>query len=117
MKKIILGLISSILSAACFAQTTPLTEDQKISFPLTKWVSKNANDPITIQNGAGLPIVVLINLNKDSSSVAIKNCGTVSKIDPGSSAVCTTTDAINPVTITSESASLAAEGDYQIKQQ
>ena len=117
MKKIILGIISLILIVApCFADTLP-DSSQKPSFPLTKWLSKNPTDSVTIQNGAGLPIIILVSVDKNSSSVSIKNCGTVTKIEAGSSAVCTTNDATNPVTINSDSPNTPAIGEYQIKQQ
>jgi len=116
MKNIVLYIVALILTAPCFADTPP-DNSQKPSFPLTKWLSKNPNDLVTIQNGAGLSLVILINVDKNSSSVTIKNCGTVAKIEAGSSAVCTTNDATNPVTINSDSPTLPAVGEYQIKQQ
>ena len=116
MKKIALSIVFWMLTTSCFADTIPDT-DQKQSFPLTKWMSKNPSDLVTIQNGAGLPIIILISVDKNSSSITVKNCGTVTKIEAGSSAVCTTNDASNPVTINSDNPNTPAVGDYQIKPQ
>ena len=88
------------------------------SFPLATWVSKSSNDAFTIQNGAGITIVVMITVNGVSPNdpgVNVKNCGTTAHINAGSSAVCTTNDSANPVTLNSDSAK-PATGTYQIKQ-
>lgn len=117
MKKIALYIGLFFLNISCFADTLPPDSSQKPSFPLTKWISKNPTDFVTIQNGAGLPIIVLISVNKNSSSVTVANCGTVTKIEAGSSAVCTTNESTKPITMNSDSPSMPAIGDYQIKQQ
>jgi hypothetical protein len=115
MRQIILFIATAVLGTACFAQDASDSSD-KTSFPAMAWQSKSSSEPVTIQNGAGLPIVILINLNKDSGSANIKNCGTVTKIEAGNSAICTTNDDSNPVTITSDSSTHSASGIYQIKQ-
>lgn len=87
-------------------------------FSQANWLSKNSSDPFTIQNGAGTPIVIQINVggsSPNSSGVNVKNCGNTSHINPGSSTICSTNEDNNPVTLTSDS-NYPAYGTYQIKQ-
>lgn len=119
MKKLItvLLIVSAILPGVLFAQ--PNQNDQT-TFPLTNWISKNSNDPISIQNGAGTRIFIVINVSgggANAPGVTVKNCGTTNYIKSGSSTVCETNDNKNPVTLTSESVSVPATGTYQIKTQ
>jgi hypothetical protein len=93
------------------------TSNEKQFFSITNWLSANTNDVITIENGAGLLVIILITVDKNSSGVAVKNCGTVTKINAGSSALCASSDPANPISLSSDSPSTPAKGTYQIKQQ
>jgi hypothetical protein len=89
------------------------------SFPQANWVSKNSSDSFTIQNGAGTPIVIQINVGgsaPNAAGVNVKNCGETTHINAGSSTICSTNDANNPVTLTSDGNN-SAYGTYQIKPQ
>lgn len=111
MHKFIIFVIACLFVTMGYAQDS----SDNSTFPQTTWQSKDANDVVTIQNGAGLNIVILITVNKGTSSVNVKNCGTVTKIEAGSSAVCTTNDDSNPVALSSDNAAQPAGGTYQIK--
>lgn len=95
-------------------------DDKDLAFPPTSWLSQGSTDSISIQNGSNVPILIVINVagSEDSTpGVNLKNCGTITHINAGSSAVCASTDASNPVTMTSDTGSKTASGTYQIKQQ
>jgi hypothetical protein len=119
MKKIYLtAIITSLLMThhLCVAQTT-----EKPLFPVVNWVSKDQNDTVTIQNASNSVILVVITVNKASSpnpaGVDVNHCGNVTHIDAGGSAVCTSNNSTYPVSFKSDSATTAASGTYQIKQQ
>jgi len=85
------------------------------------WISKNSTDEVTINNGNANKLTITINADKSSNTantagVNIKNCGNTTHIDAGSSAVCTTNDASNPVSFSSDSQIYKASGTYVIKQ-
>jgi hypothetical protein len=89
------------------------------SFPVTKWYSKNANDEVVIKNGTGDMLTIFISVddsdaNNQLSGISVDNCGTTQHVDAGSSAICSTVDATNPVTFSSDSTN-PASGTYQIK--
>lgn len=119
MKKIIFGaLIISILTSITLVYADPSTTAPSCT-PIN-WQSMDNNHPFTIQNGAGISITITITvdhqpLDNTLANVNVKNCGTVVSIVPGSTAVCSTTDAINPVTLTSDSGTKAVSGTYTIK--
>lgn len=114
MKKIILimGLITSLTTSFVSAQSETSTD--KSAEPLTHWLSKNIDDPVSIQNGAGIQLNIPITVDKGGAGVSVKNCGTTTHIDAGSSTMCSTNDSKNPVTLTSDSGTVAATGTYQM---
>ena len=118
MKNILLiSLIigSSLVSQLCFAQ--PVVVTQKPSFPEINWVSKGLADTVTIQNGSSARLTININVSTatNAAGINIKNCGTINHVDAGSSAICITNDANNPVNFTSDSQTKIAAGTYQIE--
>jgi len=118
MKKMLpVLLICSLVATSVYADTTTVISNPTV--PQIKWISKNSNDPFTIQNGAGIPLVITITVNPGPSvgavGVNVKNCGTTTHIDAGSATVCSTSDSNNPVTLTSDSATMPATGTYQLK--
>lgn len=85
------------------------------------WVSHSSSEPVTINNGNGNSLTITINVaastipNVTVPGVNVKNCGQTKHIDAGSSAICTTHDAANPVSFASDSQNTAS-GTYQVKQ-
>ncbi|MEO8400511.1 MAG: hypothetical protein ABI597_01785 [Gammaproteobacteria bacterium] len=115
MKNILLaaGILVALASTPySFAQ--PETSD-KILGSLTNWLSKDSTDLVSIQNGTGIHLVITITVNRGGAGVSVKNCGTTTHIDAGSSTICSTNDAINPVTLSSESGTSPATGTYLVK--
>ena len=112
-----MGLILAITFVCANLAWSDAPVTQVPSFPQANWLSKNSNDPFTIQNGAGTPIVIEINVGGSgpiAAGVNVKNCGETTHINAGSSTICSTNDATNPVTLTSDGTNPAA-GTYQIK--
>lgn len=123
--KTIIFLISSIIvgiSTSSFAQVIPnqVQTTPTATSPIISWVSDSASDKVTIENGTGAMLNIVLNVNDDGSGKAsginIINCGETTHIDPGSSAICKTNDPKNPVTFNSDSANIAT-GTYQITQE
>lgn len=119
MKKLITVFLTvlAILPIITFAQPN-VTESA--TFPIVNWTSKNTNDPVSIQNGAGTPILIQINVsgaqaNANGHGVSVRNCGTTTHINAGSSTICETNDNKNPVTLTSDDNNIPVSGTYQIK--
>ena len=95
-----------------------------------KWTSINSSEETTINNGNGemLTITIVVDkiptlnpslpnsLNPKSPGINVKNCGDTRHVDAGSSTVCTTKDAVNPVSFSSDSPTDKASGTYTIKQ-
>jgi hypothetical protein len=117
--KILVLIILSFCSLVTTVVNADVNVNTKTLFPPMAWISKNANDLVTIQNGAGLPLVIAITVNagKTAAGVTVKNCGTTNHVDAGSAAICSTNDANNPVSIASDTAMAIASGTYEIKQQ
>lgn len=118
MKNVLITLVFiSIVTviSILYAQTT----NTKTTFPLVNWVSNSSADVVTIENGEGVPLVIQITVtgNANSPGIRIENCGKTDSIKAGSSAICTSTDAHNPVTFNSDNSSKAATGTYQVTKQ
>lgn len=117
MKKKLIGLvmISGLFCGMLHAETV----DDNNVFPPITWSSKGGNDTVTVQNGTGANMTVMINViddgTTDAAGINIKNCGKTTHVDPGSSVVCVTSDPNNPISFTSDKPSTAL-GTYQIKQ-
>lgn len=123
MKKVtIIALTACLLysmTTFVFADNNTSNNPNPSSFQEAHWLSKNSSDPFTIQNGAGIDIVIQINVEgsgPNAAGVDVKNCGTTTHINAGSSAICSTFDPKYPVTLTSDSNNTSASGTYQIKQ-
>lgn len=116
-KSIIFTLFGLLISPSLLFAQPPATEPS--AFPVTNWISKNSSDPVTIQNGAGTPMLIVINVagggSTQSPGVNVKNCGSTAHINAGSSTLCETNDPTNPVTLTSDSGANPATGTYQLK--
>lgn len=89
----------------------------------TNWISHGSSEPVTINNGNGNNLTITITVDGSATAspnasvpgVTVKNCGKTQRIDPGSSAICTTNDAVNPVSFASDSQDTAT-GTYKIEQ-
>jgi hypothetical protein len=116
MKKFILA--GAILYVCSLSLVVAADTSEKSIFPQANWISQDSNDRIMIQNGAAIPMIITIIVNdgNNAAGATVRNCGVVNHIDPGSAAVCSSNDGNNPVTLTSDSASLPATGTYQMQQ-
>jgi hypothetical protein len=117
MKNLILLMLLSFafLSIPVHADVTyPTNANNKPAFPPMNWSAKA--DPIVIENSSGGSITIQISVDGNESSPGIKldNCGETTLIKAGSSAVCTNSDAKNPVSFTSADTSETATGTYQV---
>lgn len=120
MKKIL--ITSCLFCVLSLSYSQPPTAKIEVPPEPVLWVSKNSNDVITINNGNGNSLTITINVDKNPMAgnnvpgISINNCGDTRHIDAGSSAVCSTNDAANPVNFNSDNATTAASGTYTIKQ-
>ncbi len=119
MKHILASVFS--LGILASAHAANLVQTASEPFPTVNWTSKNAAEEVTIQNGTGASLVIQIKVKSDPTlkltGVDVKNCGETVHINAGNSAVCTTNDPKNPVTLKSDSMNAPASGEYQTKQQ
>lgn len=121
MKQILPMTLALLTISSVYAQNTTIITDKDL---VTRWES-NRSDPraapgsdvITIQNGNGANIQVIITVDKTGSGITVKNCGTTTKIEAGSTAICTTSDSVNPINFTASDPNRIASGTYQIKPQ
>lgn len=112
-----------------YAQTAVVATLPTVGAPV-KWTSINSSEETTINNGNGNMLTITIVVDKiptinpslpnspspKSPGINVKNCGDTRHVDAGSSTVCTTNDAINPVSFSSDSPNDKASGTYTIKQ-
>lgn len=114
-KLLILTIISSIC-ALVYAQA-PVQPVNPPS-PVTPWVSNTSTEKVTIDNGTGAKLSIMISVDRrseDSPGINVDNCGKTTHIDAGSSGICVTVDPRHPVTFTSDN-DRPATGSYQITQ-
>lgn len=85
---------------------------------LINWVSQDSSQEVTIQNGTAAALTVQINVidnvSSDAPGINIKNCGTTTHADAGTTVICRTNDPHNPITFSSDSPTVQATGTYQI---
>ena len=113
MKQFLLLACLLLLPLQVFADDAP---DKSVSSAIS-WTSVNTDDVITIQNGNGIPLTIIITVSGKGSPIKVKNCGTTGVVQPGSTAICTSTDASTPVSFADDNNDKPANGTYQIKQQ
>lgn len=126
MKKI---LTISLLSALCsisFA-TQQFQANAKARFFPQSWISANSKDVISIQNGVPTGngssyynVQISVNSLEDGhvAGIVVKNCGgqgTTNAVNPGSSIICVISGTNPLITFSSNSATLAASGEYQVE--
>lgn len=117
MKKLAM-ILAFLIFLIPFASMSQNEENEP--FPVVKWSSKSNNDTVTIDNGAGIPLLILITVDGGSdnaSGVNVSNCGTTKHIDAGSSTICSTNDPANPVSFSTDNANVTATGTYQVRPQ
>lgn len=122
-------IITLSLIGYAYAQTSVIATIPTVNAPV-RWASANSSEETTINNGNGnkLTITIVVDkiptgnpslpnaLNPKSPGINVKNCGDTRHVDAGSSTVCTTQDAVNPVSFSSDSPTDKATGTYTIKQ-
>lgn len=121
MKKIYLWVIPTIISSIAFTGLLHADDGpDTIQAPVVNWVSKASDDFVTIENGNGATLNIVINVDNNTlpntPGVTIKNCGDTTHIDAGSSAVCVTSDPDYPVSFSADTNN-PVTGNYQITQQ
>lgn len=122
MKKF-LAIATIIVSGSVFA--APVITVKKPNFAPVNWSSSNPSDIITINNGTGGPIAIFIQVQATDMSgnpvdgIDVKNCGKTTHVNAGSSAICYTMDASNPVSFSADGkpSDKIAYGMYQVEQQ
>lgn len=125
MKKELLAILFGFLIAPAYAQMITVTDQQQPFSKEVRWESNRADpnalpgsEVVSISSGNGPPIQVFINVDKMSAAVTIENCGTTTRIEPGSSAMCTTSPGPGTsIRIVSADPTIPARGSYQIKTQ
>jgi hypothetical protein len=118
-------LVIATLFASSGLFATPAITEKKPTFAPVTWVSSTPSDIITINNGIGGPIAIFIQVDardmmgNPMEGINVKNCGTTSHVNAGSSAICYTTSANNPVSFSADgrSSDKFARGTYQVEQQ
>lgn len=87
----------------------------KSAFPLIQWTASKS-EPVKIENGNGANLMIQITVSgtDNSPGIIVQNCGKTTYVKAGSSAICTSNDANNPVMFASDSALEPAMGTYQI---
>jgi hypothetical protein len=124
-KKLMLATLVMGLAAISMAYAQQIVVEQPTAPPvassqLIPWASNGGSDKVTIENGNGASLNIVINVNDDASpdpaGINVQNCGDTKHIDAGSSAICVTSDSKNPVMFSSDE-EYAATGTYQITQQ
>lgn len=114
--KIALALLGVFIISNSIAQDT-----SNCGFPMMSWSSKSPTDWVTIQNGNGAAIMVMITVSGSvadhTPGINVRNCGKTTYLTPGSTAICLTNDDKNPIAFSSESAlqNVIVSGTYQIK--
>lgn len=115
-------LISVCVSFVSFAQPV-ITQKE---FPPVRWLSKGTFDTVKIDNPNKQALIIQISVDKIitvegaakdtvSAGVNVKNCGNTTHLDPGSSVICNSQDAVNPVQFSSDSEQKLATGSYQVQ--
>jgi hypothetical protein len=132
MKKISLLLFSLLLLLTTNAFVLAETVVSAVVQTPIQWISKTSSDVITINNGNSNDLTITINVNKPPviivnnnvinnnqgnipPGINIKNCGDTKHIEAGSSAICSTNDASNPISFSTDSQT-PVTGTYIIKQ-
>jgi hypothetical protein len=115
MYKKIFFILLMVMFDSVYAEISVTTDQRPIP-----WTSKNSTDEVTINNGNGNRLTITINVDKNlnitsPTGVNVKNCGNTSHIDAGSTAICTTIDASNPVSFSSDSPTNKVSGTYILK--
>jgi hypothetical protein len=113
--------LMAILSAASFLVYAQTEQPNVNSYPVINWVSKTSSDKVTIDNGTGAELNIMITVKDNGSEDAsvginVENCGDTKFIKIGSSAICTTNSVKNPVVFSATGADTVS-GTYQVKQQ
>lgn len=88
-------------------------------FEKHEFSSTNSRDAVTIANGSDSSIQVVIYVDRGDSQtttgISVQNCGEVTHVAAGSTAVCSTSGGNTPILITSDNGAKSASGSYQIK--
>lgn len=120
MRKLpILGFLCLLLIGTTFAN-----QDKKsMGFMPLFWSSTHSKDVVNIQGGSGFGTYYLVQIYVNNmyngstnhlAGINIKNCGNVSHVSPGSTAVCTLSYTNPTISFSSDDDHAPAYGLYQI---
>lgn len=120
MKKLtLIALLSAAILNVAFAEPAK----KKMGFAPLSWSSNNTKDMINIQGGSGFGTYYLVQIyvsnmyngtGPNPSGINIKNCGTITHINPGSTALCLLSYTNAVISFSSDSDEIAAYGLFQI---
>ena len=118
-----LVIATLFVSSGLFA--SPVITVKKPTFVPVTWASSNSSDVTTINNGVGGPIAIFIQVDardlrsNPMAGINVKNCGVTTHVNAGSSVICYTSSASNPVSFSTDgrSSDKIASGTYQVEQQ
>lgn len=114
MSKLSLFIITLVLMTS----KSYAADDNKMVFPPKDWTSTSVNDAVTISNGSGMRMMAVITVNgsgKDAPGATLTNCGDITKIVAGGTAICGINDPRNPLTITTDNVNKPVSGTYQLR--
>lgn len=121
---LIAGVISGLLMSSAFADQQ-YSASARASFSPQSWTSENSSDVVTIQSSVGDTYFYAVQIyvsktilgvpSTPSTGVNVKNCGNVTHINPGSSAICQISNNNPTVTFSSDKADQAATGVFQVE--
>lgn len=112
MKKLL--IVALLLCGSAFAAS----DLKKPNFAPVPWTSPDPMHGVKIDNSYNLQLKIFIAVEAeypDQGGVNITNCGSITHIDAGSSAVCLNRDGDHPVTFSSDGK--AARGVYEVDNQ
>lgn len=112
-----LMFISRFASAQVYVNTPGAANNLENRAGTVRWISGSANDVISFQNGTGALLVIQITVdnNQGRIGVNVSNCGTTTHINSGSTAICVTKDASNPVSFVTDNANNLTSGVYSVQ--
>lgn len=120
MKRIIIALFTFLIANITVAQ-----EMKKLGFTPLSWHSQDTKDIRKIEAGSGLTAYYLVQIyvndmyngmGPNPGGIALKNCGNVTHVKPGSTALCMISYSNPVVTWTADSDESPASGLYQISE-
>jgi hypothetical protein len=122
MVKIIIGILSLVLSINMTYAGQYKKISNHVKFDSTFWSSTKAGDDVRIEgptdSDSQYAFVVQISPERDDpylTGINVQNCGNITHIDAGSSAICMLTYKNHVIIFSSDKDNMSAHGLYQIE--